>query len=167
MLGGIGVPTGTGGIHLSVFLVVLIAGVITALFGIMIGLPFASGATTSRSSRLGFGEILPQIARNGDNPLRLNIRTVRTGSRRSMPRASAEHHLSNLTGGILPAYYLNIFHTTIWHHTIDSYDLFFWTTVVLLAITVFCFLRLRDSGSAGRGSRSARTRPPPRRWACR
>src|SRR4029077_5568054 len=37
--GGVGVPAGTGGIHLSIFLVLAIAGIITAAFGILIGLP--------------------------------------------------------------------------------------------------------------------------------
>ena len=145
MLGGIGVPTGTGGIHLSVFLVVLIAGVITALFGIMIGLPtLRLRGDYLAIVTLGFGEILPQIARNGDSLFGFNITNGANGIT-PIDAPGFGHHLSSLTGGILPAYYLNIFHTTIWHHTIDSYDLFFWTAVVLLAITVFCSLRLRDS----------------------
>src|ERR1700722_5111486 len=35
-IGGIGVPLGTGGVHISIYLVVLLAGVLTAGFGILI-----------------------------------------------------------------------------------------------------------------------------------
>jgi branched-chain amino acid transport system permease protein len=145
VLGGIGVPEGTGGIHLSVFLVILIAGIITALFGIMIGLPtLRLRGDYLAIVTLGFGEILPQIARNGDHLFGYNITNGANGIT-PIDAPGFGHHLSNVTGGILPAYFLNIFHTTIWHHTIDSYDLFFWTAIVLLSITVFCSLRLRDS----------------------
>ena len=61
-------PIGTGGIHLSIFLVILIAGIITAFFGIVIGLPtLRLRGDYLAIVTLGFGEILPQIARNGDN----------------------------------------------------------------------------------------------------
>ncbi len=144
-LGAIGVPAGTGGIHLSVFLVVLIAGVITALFGILIGLPtLRLRGDYLAIVTLGFGEILPQIARNGDSLFGYNVTNGANGIT-PIDAPGFGHHLSSITGGILPAYFLNIFHTTIWHHTIDSYDLFFWTAIFLLAFTVFCSLRLRDS----------------------
>ena len=46
----------------------LLAGVITALFGILIGLPtLRLRGDYLAIVTLGFGEILPQIARNGDN----------------------------------------------------------------------------------------------------
>src|SRR5262249_5287403 len=38
-LGGIGVPVGLGGVHVNIFLVLLVAGAVTAVFGILIGLP--------------------------------------------------------------------------------------------------------------------------------
>jgi branched-chain amino acid transport system permease protein len=145
MLGAIGVPQGTGGIHLSIFLVVLIAGVITALFGILIGLPtLRLRGDYLAIVTLGFGEILPQIARNGDNLFGFNLTNGANGIT-PIDSPGFGHHLSSLTGGVVPAYFLNIFHTTIWGHTIQSYDLFFWTALVLLAFVVFCSLRLRDS----------------------
>ncbi|HST14922.1 MAG TPA: hypothetical protein VLJ44_08750, partial [Gaiellaceae bacterium] len=134
--GAVGLVPGVGGIHISVWLVLLLAGVVSALFGIMIGLPtLRLRGDYLAIVTLGFGEILPQIARNGDN-------LFGTG-----------FNLTNGTGGItpidgpgfgnwadknlhLPANYLNA-------QNFDS--LYFWTAIVLVLITVFCSMRLRDS----------------------
>ena len=53
-----------------------LAGVITALFGIVIGLPtLRLRGDYLAIVTLGFGEILPQIARNGDNLFGYNVLT--------------------------------------------------------------------------------------------
>ena len=96
-------PVGTGGIHLSIFLVLLIAGPITALFGILIGLPtLRLRGDYLAIVTLGFGEILPQIARNGDNIARLQPDERRQRDHADRPPGFG-HHLSNITGGFLPA----------------------------------------------------------------
>src|SRR5262249_57116084 len=143
--GAVGVPFGTGGIHLSIFLVLVIAGVITAAFGILIGL---------RTRRLrgdylaivtrGFGEILPQIARNGDSLGGFNLTNGANGITPT-DTPGFGHGLSKITGGFLPDSYLTCCKRSMFGHQISSYDVFFWTALVLLAFTVFCSLRLRGS----------------------
>jgi len=143
--GGVGVPTGTGGIHLSIFLVLLIAGAITALFGILIGLPtLRLRGDYLAIVTLGFGEILPQVARNGDHLHHFNLTNGANGIT-PIDTPGFGHHLSSITGGFLPESYLTCCKRVIWGHQISSYDVFFWTAIVLLAFTVFCSLRLRDS----------------------
>src|SRR5581483_7758250 len=66
--GAIGIDPKLPGIHVSIWLLLVLAGVITALFGIIIGLPtLRLRGDYLAIVTLGFGEILPQIARNGDN----------------------------------------------------------------------------------------------------
>src|SRR5439155_25035883 len=66
--GAVGLVPGGGGIHISGWLLLLGAGVVTAFFGIVIGLPtLRLRGDYLAIVTLGFGEILPQIARNGDN----------------------------------------------------------------------------------------------------
>jgi branched-chain amino acid transport system permease protein len=150
-LGGVGIPAGTGGLHFSIFLVVLIAGLITALFGIVIGLPtLRLRGDYLAIVTLGFGEILPQIARNGDNLGGFNLTNGANGIT-PIDSPGFGNGLSSATGHILPANYLTCCHTSLnigfldIHHQIQNADLFFWTALVLLGLTVFCSLRLRDS----------------------
>jgi branched-chain amino acid transport system permease protein len=134
--GAVGLYQGWAGFHITIWLVLLMAGIATAIIGVLIGLP----TLRLRGDYLaivtpGFGEIMPQVARNGDH-------LFGTG-----------FNLTNGTGGItpidgpgfgnwadkhlhLPANYLNA-------TNFDS--LYFWTAIVLVLITVFCSMRLRDS----------------------
>jgi branched-chain amino acid transport system permease protein len=133
--GGIGVISGLTGIHISVWLVLLAAGLATAVVGVIIGLPtLRLRGDYLAIVTLGFGEIFPQIARNGDSLGGFN--------------------LTNGTGGITPIDppgFGNWFH----HHlglpanygalgTTFDRD-YFWTVLVLLLLTVFCSARLRES----------------------
>jgi branched-chain amino acid transport system permease protein len=135
-LGAVGLYPGWSGFHISMWLVLIMAGVATALIGVLIGLPtLRLRGDYLAIVTLGFGEIIPQIANNGDN-------LFGTG-----------FNLTNGTGGItpidgpgfgnwaqahlhLPANYLNA-------QNFDS--LFYWTSLVLVLLTVFCSMRLRDS----------------------
>src|SRR2546423_6864372 len=66
--GAVGVASSTPGIHISIWILLLLAGLFTALIGIVIGLPtLRLRGDYLAIVTLGFGEILPQIARNGDN----------------------------------------------------------------------------------------------------
>jgi branched-chain amino acid transport system permease protein len=144
-LGGVGIPVGTGGIHISVFLVLLIAGIITALFGILIGLPtLRLRGDYLAIVTLGFGEILPQIARNGDNIGGFNFTNGALGIN-PIDQPGFGNHLSNATGGFLPSSFLSCCHATVFQHQLSAADLFYWFAIVLLLITVFVSLRLRDS----------------------
>ena len=143
--GGVGLPVGTGGIHLSIFLVLLIAGAVTALFGILIGLPtLRLRGDYLAIVTLGFGEILPQIARNGDNIAGWNLTNGALGIT-PIDQPGFGNHLSNITGGFLPASFQTCCNAKIFEHQISTADLFYWFAILLLVITVFVSLRLRDS----------------------
>ena len=135
-LGAVGLVPGAGGLHISVWLLLLLAGVITALFGIVIGLPtLRLRGDYLAIVTLGFGEILPQIARNGDHLFGTNF------------------NLTNGTGGITPIdgpgfgnWLDQHFHLPANFLTAGNLDsVFLWTGLGLVLITVFCSARLRDS----------------------
>jgi branched-chain amino acid transport system permease protein len=134
--GAVGLYKGDTGFHFSLWLVLLMAGIATALVGIIIGLPtLRLRGDYLAIVTLGFGEILPQIARNGDN-------LFGTG-----------FNLTNGTGGITPIDgpgFGNWAHTHLGlpaqYLTLGNFDtVFFWTALVLVVITAFCSARLRDS----------------------
>jgi branched-chain amino acid transport system permease protein len=135
-LGAVGLYPGATGFHFSIWLVLLMAGVATAVVGVIIGLPtLRLRGDYLAIVTLGFGEILPQIARNGDN-------LFGTG-----------FNLTNGTGGITPIdgpgfgnwldEHLHLPANFLTAGNLDS--VFLWTGLVLVLITVFCSARLRDS----------------------
>src|SRR5437660_6101973 len=66
--GASGVASTTPGIHISIWLLILLAGILTAIIAIVIGLPtLRLRGDYLAIVTLGFGEILPQVANNGDN----------------------------------------------------------------------------------------------------
>ena len=66
--GEVGISKDLPGIHLSIWLVLLMAGLFTMLVGILIGLPtLRLRGDYLAIVTLGFGEIVPQAVRNGDN----------------------------------------------------------------------------------------------------
>jgi branched-chain amino acid transport system permease protein len=145
ILGGVGIPAGTGGIHFSIFLVVLIAGLITACFGIVIGLPtLRLRGDYLAIVTLGFGEILPQVAQNGNSLGGFNLTNGPNGIT-PIDSPGFGNGISSLTGHFLPANYLTCCTSSFLGHQIENTDLFFWSAIVLLVVTVFCSLRLRDS----------------------
>ncbi len=135
--GAVGVSPGVPGFHVSIWLLLILAGVFTAFVGVLIGLPtLRLRGDYLAIVTLGFGEIMPQIAKNGDN-------LFGTGF--------------NLTGGpqgitpIDPPGFGSWIHRHV-NALPDNYiaatnfdKLFFWTGLGLLLITVFCAVRLRDS----------------------
>src|SRR5919204_3739628 len=67
-VGAVGVPGSTPGIHISIWLLLIVAAIFTAIIGVVIGLPtLRLRGDYLAIVTLGFGEILPQVARNGDN----------------------------------------------------------------------------------------------------
>ncbi len=136
--GAIGVSPTLPGIHISIWLLLIAAGIITALAGVIIGLPtLRLRGDYLAIVTLGFGEILPQIARNGDHLFGtgFNLTNGPNGITPLDPLGFGTT-LSNATGGLLPDNYLLSTHQD---------RLFFWTALVLVLITVFCSWRLRDS----------------------
>jgi branched-chain amino acid transport system permease protein len=133
-LGAVGLYKGATGFHLSIWLVLPLAGLATALIGVLIGLPtLRLRGDYLAIVTLGFGEILPQIARNGDNLFGFNL-TNGTGGITPIDGPGfgnwAHAHLG------LPANYLN---------ATNFDEIFFWTSLVLVLITIFCSARMRDS----------------------
>ena len=127
--GAVGVGSNTPGIHISVWLLLLLAGLLTALVGILIGLPtLRLRGDYLAIVTLGFGEILPQIARNGDNLAGFNLTNGPNGITPIDPPGIG--NLNFLTGS-----------GSFW----TSERLFFWGVLLLVAITIFSSLRLRDS----------------------
>jgi branched-chain amino acid transport system permease protein len=128
-----------GGIHLTIWLVLIVAGVLTALVGVIIGLPtLRLRGDYLAIVTLGFGEILPQVARNGDKDgLGFNLTNGPPGIN-PIDSPGFGHWLSSHFG--LPASYLGKQGTYV-----NFLSLMFWTALGLLLITVFCSIRLRDS----------------------
>ncbi len=128
-----------GGIHLTIWLVLIAAGLLTAVVGVIIGLPtLRLRGDYLAIVTLGFGEILPQVARNGDKDgLGFNLTNGPPGINPIDPPGFG-HWLSSHVG--LPVSYLREQGTYV-----NFLSLMFWTALGLLLITIFCSIRLRDS----------------------
>jgi branched-chain amino acid transport system permease protein len=146
-LGAVGIDPKLPGVHLSLWLILPLAGMVTALIGILIGLPtLRLRGDYLAIVTLGFGEIAYQVARNSDNLFGSGF-NLTNGPNGITPLDSAGfgHGLSNATGGFLPANYLSCCSAKFLGHAVTYLDVYFWTAVVLLLITVFCSFRLQYS----------------------
>jgi branched-chain amino acid transport system permease protein len=128
-----------GGIHLTIWLVLPIAGLLAALVGVLIGLPtLRLRGDYLAIVTLGFGEILPQIARNGDKDgIGFNLTNGPAGINPVDPPGFGQWFEKHLGW---PASYLHEQGTYV-----NFVTLMFWTALGLLVITIFCSIRLRDS----------------------
>jgi branched-chain amino acid transport system permease protein len=125
----VGVGSNAPGFHVSIWILLVVAGILTSIVGVIIGLPtLRLRGDYLAIVTLGFGEILPQVARNGDNLFGFNLTNGPNGI---TPLDSPGFFGVNYLTG----------HGTFW----TSERLFYWTGLVLLLITVFCSVRLRDS----------------------
>jgi branched-chain amino acid transport system permease protein len=134
--GSVGVNPKAAGFHISIWIVIFLAAILTAFIGVLIGLPtLRLRGDYLAIVTLGFGEIMPQIARNGDNLFGtgFNLTNGAQGINPIDPPGFGER-LNRWLG--LPADYLT-FENGIY--------VFYWTALVLLLFTVFCSVRLRDS----------------------
>jgi branched-chain amino acid transport system permease protein len=132
--GSVGITHDTKGVHISVWLVLLIAGSFTALVGILIGLPtLRLRGDYLAIVTLGFGEIIPQVVRNGDSFGGFNV-TNGTFGINPIDAPGFGESIGDATG--LPVNFQQSF---------DKFRLFYWGVLVLLLITAFCSWRLRDS----------------------
>jgi branched-chain amino acid transport system permease protein len=145
--GDVGVLPGLSGIHITIWLLVLLAGMITALGGVLIGLPtLRLRGDYLAIVTLGFGEILPQVARNGDNFFGTGF-NLTNGPNGITPLDSLGfgNQISDATGGFLPAVYQTCCEASALGHQLSGTEVYYWTALVLLLFTVFCSWRLRDS----------------------
>ena len=144
--GAVGVQPGIGGIHLSIWLVLIIAGIVTSVAGVLIGLPtLRLRGDYLAIVTLGFGEIVHQAALNGD-----------ADGISSLLDSKTSFNLTNGAFGInpvdpagfgswlshfgLPANFIEEQGTFV-----NFVSLVYWSALGLLLITVFCSIRLRDS----------------------
>jgi branched-chain amino acid transport system permease protein len=133
-LGAVGLYPGATGYHFSIWLVLPMAGIATAIVGVIIGLPtLRLRGDYLAIVTLGFGEIMPQIARNGNNLFGFNL-TNGTGGITPIDGPGFGNWLDKHLH--LPANYLN---------AANFDNLFFWTSLVLVLLTIFTSARLRDS----------------------
>jgi branched-chain amino acid transport system permease protein len=133
-LGSVGVSHDVPGIHISIWLVLLIAGIITAIGGILIGLPtLRLRGDYLAIVTLGFGEIIPQFVRNADSLKGFDL-THGTFGISPIDSPGFGEGLNDTLG--LPASFAQSF---------ERARLFFWAALVILLVTVFCCYRLRDS----------------------
>ena len=151
-------PDGLPGIHLNFWLVVLIAGAIAGIAGVIIGWPtLRLRGDYLAIVTLGFGEIVPDVFRNADQ-LRVpsglavsgdppflglppflayeNTFNLTDGVRgiRQLDRPGFGGDIGSATGGTLPERYGSI-----------ELKPWFYTIVVMCLITIFVNYRLRDS----------------------
>jgi branched-chain amino acid transport system permease protein len=135
-IGSVGVGSAERGVHISIWLVLLIAGIVTAIGGILIGLPtLRLRGDYLAIVTLGFGEIIPQFVRNADNLHGFDL-THGTFGISPIDAPGFGQKLHNALG--LPVRYDDSFPPT-------PDRLFYWTMLGLLLLTVFCSFRLRDS----------------------
>ncbi len=144
--GGTGVPLGVGGIHISIWIVLLAAAMVAAFAGVVIGLPtLRLRGDYLAIVTLGFGEIVFVLGKNGDCFFKgivghcVNVTNGSQGINPIDPPGFGtwlhEHiHIGNWHP--LPVDYLS---------SPDSSRVYFWTGLVLVLFVVYCSLRLRDS----------------------
>jgi branched-chain amino acid transport system permease protein len=132
-LGSAGVADSLPGIHLSMWPVLIIAGVFTTVVGILIGLPtLRLRGDYLAIVTLGFGEIIPQFVRNGDNFFGFDLTNGTFGI---SPIDSMGFGAVGDSLGLPESF----------RSSTDRAQWFYLTALVILLLTVFCCLRLRDS----------------------
>jgi branched-chain amino acid transport system permease protein len=121
------------GIHISMWLVLLLAGAFTLMVGILIGLPtLRLRGDYLAIVTLGFGEIIPQVVRNADEEgIGFDLTNGTFGI---APIDSVGFPVLSFTG--LPENFQTSPNRALW---------FYLGAFALLLITIFCTVRLRDS----------------------
>jgi branched-chain amino acid transport system permease protein len=145
--GAVGVFPGVGGIHISIWLVLLIGAAITAVAGVLIGLPtLRLRGDYLAIVTLGFGEMVAQVARNGDKEgLGFNLTNGPPGIN-PVDSPGFGSWLHEHVG--LPANFLTSFGWWTGPNSDpvgDFVDLMYWGALGLVLVTLFCSIRLRDS----------------------
>ncbi len=143
-VGSVGVNPSAEGFHVSIWVVLIVAAIFTGLIGVLIGLPtLRLRGDYLAIVTLGFGEIMPQIARNGDNLFGtgFNLTNGAQGINPIDPPGFGAT-LAGWTG--LPEDYLT-FSSSLMGTELGGVEVFYWTALGLLLFTVFCSVRMRDS----------------------
>jgi branched-chain amino acid transport system permease protein len=121
------------GIHVTMWVVLIFAGLLTMLAGIVIGLPtLRLRGDYLAIVTLGFGEIIPQVVRNGDSFGGFNLTNGTFGIAPIDPVGVPI--LSSI--GFFPDNFQTSDNRERWYYLI---------AFLLLLFTIFCSVRLRDS----------------------
>jgi branched-chain amino acid transport system permease protein len=137
-LGGVGVPSGVGGIHISIWLLLPVAALLAAIAGVIIGLPtLRLRGDYLAIVTLGFGEIVGVAANNGDHIAGANITNGPQGINPIDPPGFGGWLHTHLG---FPKYF-----TQANGPTLNSTNLYFWAAIMLCLFVIFCSIRLRDS----------------------
>jgi branched-chain amino acid transport system permease protein len=124
------------GIHLSFWVVVPLAGLICAIAGIIIGWPtLRLRGDYLAIVTLGFGEIIPDVFRNGDSIGGHNLTNGVRGVTQ-LDRPGFGESINDATGGFFPDRYSSL---------PDQLKPWYYTILIMVLITIFVNLRLRDS----------------------
>jgi branched-chain amino acid transport system permease protein len=130
----VGVPSSIQGLHFNVWLLLIVACVFAALFGIVIGLPtLRLRGDYLAIVTLGFGEIVPQAVNNGDNWFGHNITNGPNGL---TPIDALGFGALHNEISFLPSAYYNV---------TNAVSYYYWTGLALVVFTLFCCVRIRDS----------------------
>lgn len=130
--GSVGISDELPGIHISLWLVLLVAGVFTTVVGVLIGLPtLRLRGDYLAIVTLGFGEIVPQVVRNADN---IGGFDLTHGTFGISPIDSLG--FGALSGIGLPESFQS---------SGDRANWFYWAALLLILVTIFCSVRLRES----------------------
>ena len=120
------------GIHMTMWIVLILAGLLTMLAGIIIGLPtLRLRGDYLAIVTLGFGEIIPQVVRNGDSFGGFNLTNGTFGI---APIDPVGFPLLSALG--LPDNFQTSDNRERWYYLV---------ALLLLLLTIFCSVRLRDS----------------------
>jgi branched-chain amino acid transport system permease protein len=139
------------GIHMSFWFVVILAGIVAGIAGVIIGWPtLRLRGDYLAIVTLGFGEIIPDVFRNGDQmPLPDGVKgsvpfiefsphNLTNGVRgvTQLDRPGFGETLDGATGGLLPDRYSSL---------PTELKPWFYTILIMTLITIFVNIRLRDS----------------------
>jgi len=133
--GDVGSTSTVPGIHVSIWLLMVGAAVLAALFGIIIGLPtLRLRGDYLAIVTLGFGEIIPQFVRNADSLHGFNLTNGSFGLSPIDPLGFGHDIPLGIT--TLPANFLTVSNADTWYYRVG---------LALVALTIFCSIRIRDS----------------------
>jgi branched-chain amino acid transport system permease protein len=133
--GGVGYLKDVGGLHISIWIVLVVAAIAAALAGVFIGLPtLRLRGDYLAIVTLGFGEIVYVAANNGDNIAGADVTGGPQGLNTIDPPGFGvwlHQHFH-----FLPADFLS---------AANSLHLYYWLGIGLVLLVVYCSITLRDS----------------------
>jgi branched-chain amino acid transport system permease protein len=136
--GDVGVPVSTPGLHISIWIILVCGALFATLLGVMIGLPtLRLRGDYLAIVTLGFGEIIPQVVRNGDNFFGTGF-NLTNGPNGLTPIDAMGFggFLHAVSLGLLPSDFQTISDKDTWYY---------WLALIFVLATLFCSIRLRDS----------------------